>query len=155
MTVQKKIKCYPHVINYFKEVPFCNIYSEKLNIKRLEKIDFLPELPFYEELNVIKTKNALKGCAMSYKVESAEEKGSIIQLEASKLSIKDLFNDLLDETKSFKCRINTKILLKKTKALKLTLLLLILIQQQKKWQTIKLILTNLFKKFRTELFGSS
>ena len=69
---------------------------------------------------------------MSYKVESGEEKGSIVQLEASKLSIKDLFNDLLDETKGFKCQINTKIILKKTKALKLTLLLLILIQQQKK-----------------------
>ena len=38
---------------------------------------------------------------MSYKVESAEEKGSVIHLEASKSSIKDLSNDLLDETKRF------------------------------------------------------
>ena len=56
---------------------------------------------FDEELNVIKTDNAFKGCAMSYKVESAEEKGSVIHLEASKSSIKDLSNDLLDETKRF------------------------------------------------------
>ena len=56
---------------------------------------------FDEELNVIKTDNAFKGFAMSYKVESAEEKGSVIHLEASKSSIKDLSNDLLDETKRF------------------------------------------------------
>ena len=56
---------------------------------------------FDEELNVIKTDNAFKGCAMSYKVESVEEKGSVIHLEASKSSIKDLSNDLLDETKRF------------------------------------------------------
>ena len=32
---------------------------------------------------------------MSYKIEIIEEKDPIVQLEASKLSIKDLFNDLL------------------------------------------------------------
>ena len=52
---------------------------------------------------------------MSYKVESAEEKWSIIQFEASKSSIKDLSNDLLDETKSFECQINSRILFKKDK----------------------------------------
>ena len=30
-------------------------------IKRLEYIDLLSELPFYEELNVIKTDHAFKG----------------------------------------------------------------------------------------------
>ena len=32
---------------------------------------------------------------MSYKIEIIEEKDPIVQLEASKSSIKDLFNDLL------------------------------------------------------------
>ena len=36
-------------------------------------------------------------------------------IEASKSSIKDLFNDLLDETKGFKYEITVKILLKKCK----------------------------------------
>ena len=39
----------------------------------------------------------------------------IVQLEASKSSIKDLFNDLLNETKGFKYQITVKVLLKKYK----------------------------------------
>ena len=33
---------------------------------------------------------------MSYKVETIEKKDLIVQLEASKLSIKDMFNDILN-----------------------------------------------------------
>ena len=33
---------------------------------------------------------------MSYKVEIIEKKDPIVQLEASKLSIKDMFNDILN-----------------------------------------------------------
>ena len=39
---------------------------------------------------------------MSYKVELVEKKDPLIQLEISKSSIKDLFDDLLGETKGFK-----------------------------------------------------
>ena len=39
----------------------------------------------------------------------------IVQLEASKSSIKDLFNDLLNETRGFKYQITVKVLLKKYK----------------------------------------
>ena len=49
---------------------------------------------------------------MSYKVEITERKYSIVQLEASKSSIKDLFSDLLNETKGFKNQITVKVLLK-------------------------------------------
>ena len=42
---------------------------------------------------------------MLYKVEIIDKKGLIVQLEASKSSIKDLFNDLLNETKGFKYRL--------------------------------------------------
>ena len=42
---------------------------------------------------------------MSYNVEMAERKDQIVQLEASKLSIKDLLSNLLDETKGFKYQI--------------------------------------------------
>ena len=38
---------------------------------------------------------------MSYKVEIIERKDPIVQSEASKSSIKDLFSDLLNETKGF------------------------------------------------------
>ena len=52
---------------------------------------------------------------MSYKVEIIEKKDPIVQLEASKSSIKDLFSDLLNETKGFKYQITVKALLKKYK----------------------------------------
>ena len=52
---------------------------------------------------------------MSYKVEIVDKKDLILQLEASKSSIKDLFNDLLNETKGFKYQITVKVLLKKYK----------------------------------------
>ena len=50
---------------------------------------------------------------MLYKVEIAERKDPIVQLEASKLSIKDLFSNLINEIKSFKYQITVKVLLKK------------------------------------------
>ena len=90
MAVQKIIKSHPDVINYFKELPFFNTYFEKLKIKHLKNIDLLSELPFFEKLSVIKTNHALKGCAMGYKVELVEKKDPLIQLKASKISIKDL-----------------------------------------------------------------
>ena len=59
MTVQKKTKFHPGVINYFKELPFYNRYIKKPKIKLLKNIDLLSELHFDEELNVIKTDHAL------------------------------------------------------------------------------------------------
>ena len=102
-------------IDYFKELPFYNASIEKPKIKRLTNINLLAELPFYEQLSVIKTDQAFSGYARSYKVEIVEKKDSIVQLEASKSSIKDLFNDLLNETKGFKYQITVKVLLKKYK----------------------------------------
>ena len=102
MAVLSKIKPYFDAVDYFKELPFYNKPIKKPKVKRLKNIDRLIELPFYEQLNVIKTDQAFSGYAMSYKVEIVERKDPIIQLEASKSSIKDLFNDLLNETKGFK-----------------------------------------------------
>ena len=52
---------------------------------------------------------------MLYKVKIVKRKDPIVQLEASKSSIKDLFNDLLNETEGFKYQITVKVLLKKYK----------------------------------------
>ena len=65
-------------------------------MKRLKNIDLLAEQPFYEQLNIIKTDQAFKGYAI------VERKDLVVQLEASKSSIKDLFTDLSNETKGFK-----------------------------------------------------
>ena len=110
MAALKKIKCNPDIVNYFKELPFY-----KKHIKRLKNVDLLSELPFYEELNVIKTNHAFRGYAMSYKVTIIEKQDPIKQLEASKSSIKDLLNDLSNDlpnnTKSYvkKCKPNGEI----------------------------------------------
>ena len=131
MTVKKKIRFHPHVVDYFKKLPFYNKHIEKPKIKRLKNIDLLSELPFYEELNVIKTNHAFREYTMSYKVKLVQKKDPIKQLEANKSSIKDLFCDLLDETKGFKYQMTLKVTKKNTKLLKLNLLQFISIQQQK------------------------
>ena len=100
-------------VDYFKELPFYNVPIEKPKIKCLKNIDLLFELHFYNQLNIIKTNHSFSGYAMSHKVEIVDKKDVIVQLEASKSSIKDLFNDLLSETKGFKYQITVKVLLKK------------------------------------------
>ena len=101
------------IVDFFKELPSFNASIEKPKIKRLKNVDLLAELPFHDQLNINKTDQAFKGYARSYKVEIVDKKDLIVQLEASKSSIKDLFNDLLNEIKSFKYQINVKVLLKK------------------------------------------
>ena len=50
---------------------------------------------------------------MSFKVEIIERKDPINQLKASKSTIKDLFSDLLNETRGFKYQITLKRSVKK------------------------------------------
>ena len=129
MAVLSKIKPHSDAVDYFKELPFYNKPIKKPKVKRLKNIDQLIELPFYEQLDVIKTDQALSGYAKSYKVEIVEKKDPIVQLKASKLSIKNLFSDLLNETKGFKYQITVNVLLKNTSSMeKLNLLQFILIQ---------------------------
>ena len=120
------------MVDYFKELPIYKKHIEKPKNKRLKNVDLHSELPFYEELNGIKTNHAFRIYSISYKVELIEKKDPIKQLEASKWSIKDLLNDLLNETKGFKYQIILKVMLKNTSQMeKLNLLQFILIQQQK------------------------
>ena len=77
MTVLKKIKSHPGVINWFKELPFYNTYIEKPNITEVINTDLLSELLFHEELNVVQTDHTFKGYAVSNKVELIEKKRSI------------------------------------------------------------------------------
>ena len=129
MAVLPKIKSHSDAVDCFKEHPFYNKFIEKPKVKRLKSIDRLAELSFYEQLSVIKTNQTFRGYAMSYKVEIIERKYPIVQLEASKSSIKDLVSDLLNETNGLKCQITVKVLLKNTSPMeKLNLLQFILIQ---------------------------
>ena len=82
-------------VEYSKELPFYKKPIEKPKIKRLKNIDWLIEVPFYKQLSVTKLNQAFQGYAISCKVELIEKKDRIVQLEATKSSIKDLFTDLL------------------------------------------------------------
>ena len=55
MTILSKIKSHSDAADYFKELSFYNKPIEKPKVKRLNNIDGLVELPFYEQLSVIKT----------------------------------------------------------------------------------------------------
>ena len=114
MAILSKRKSHPDAVDYFKELPFYNKPIEKPKVKHLKNIDQLAEIPFYEQLSVIKANQAFR-YVMSYKVEIVERKIPIVQLETTKSSIKDLFSDLLNETKGFKYQITVKVLLKKYK----------------------------------------
>ena len=91
------------------ELPFYNKPIKKSKVKRLKNIDQLAEFPVYEQLIVIKPNQAFRGYAKSYKVKIVERKDPIVQLEASKSSIKDLFSILLIKTKGFKYQITVKV----------------------------------------------
>ena len=129
--MKKKVKSHSDVIVYLKELPFYNKYIKKRKIKRLKNIDLLFELPFLEELNIIKTNHAVREYAMSYKVKLVEKKDPIEQLEASKSSIND--KRMRDRIMKQKYQITLKVVFKNAKALKLNLLHFISIQQQKRW----------------------
>ena len=111
MTVLSKI----NKANYFKEFPFYNSFIEKPKIKRLTNTNLLAGLPFHNQLSIIKTDQAFSVYARSYRFEIVERKDPIVQLEASKLSIKNLFSNLINEIKGYKYQITVKVLLKKYK----------------------------------------
>ena len=100
--------------------------NEKLNAKKtlIDQLNVIKE----EQLSIIKEDQAFRGYAMTYKVEIIEKKDPIVQLEASKSSIKDLFSDLINETKGF-IRLLQKVCLKNASSIeKLNLNQFILIQ---------------------------
>ena len=110
IAVLSKIKPHSDAVDCFKELSFYKKPIEKPKVKRLKSFDWLAE-----QLSIIKTNQAFRGYAMSYKVEIIEKKYPILQLKASKSSIKDLFNDLLNDTKGFKYQITVKVFSKKYK----------------------------------------
>ena len=73
---------------FLKEQQFYNAPIVKPKIKHLNNVDMLRELPFYEELNILKTAKAFKRYARSYSIEIIKDKDGnmndpLAQLEAS------------------------------------------------------------------------
>ena len=58
MAIKTNINSHPDVVECFKENLSYNKHIEKPKIRRLKKIDFVFELPFYKKLNIIKINHA-------------------------------------------------------------------------------------------------
>ena len=78
MVVLSERKPHSDAVHYFKELRFYNKLIKKPKVKCLKNIDRLAELPFYEQLSIIKTNQAFTGYAMSYKVTIIERKVPIV-----------------------------------------------------------------------------
>ena len=88
---------------------------KKPSTKHLKNIVMLHENPFYDELSIVKISQAFRRYAKRNKIEIIDSKDPLALLEASKLSITDLYKDLLDEIKGFKYQVTLKDLLRKQK----------------------------------------
>ena len=99
--------------NLLKILPFYNILIDFPRIKRLSNAELLYELPFYDSLNIKEISKAFKRYAESFRIEIIDLKYPLIQLNATKSSIKDLFKDLLYEMKGFKYQITMNVSLSK------------------------------------------
>ena len=99
----------------FKILPFYDSYIEKTKIKKLGNVELLKELPFYDELSIIKNKTAFTGYARTYQIEFVDKKDVVVQLKSSEIVTKELFKDLLVELKVFKYEITLCVLLSKVK----------------------------------------
>ena len=69
----------------FRLLPFYDTYIEKPRIKKLNNIELLKELPFHDELSIVKNKTAFSGYAQSYNIEIVDKKDVVIQSKASEL----------------------------------------------------------------------
>ena len=107
-----KIKSHSDAVEYFKKLPFYSKSIKKPNVKFLSNIGRLAELPFYEQLNVIKTNQVFQRICKVVQSWNNLKKVPILLSEASKSSIKNLFSDLLNETKGFNYQNTVKVLLK-------------------------------------------
>ena len=86
----------------FKILPFYDSYVEKPKIKKLGNVELLKELPFYDELSIVKNNTAFSGYARSYKIEIVDKRDVVVQSKSSEIVIREIFKVLLIELKWFK-----------------------------------------------------
>ena len=96
-----------------QEQPFYKQPIKNPRIKKLRNFESLRKLPFYDDINISRKERAFKRYAETYKVEIINNKNLSDSLSVSKNSIKNLFDELLREKRSFKYVLNIKIILKK------------------------------------------
>ena len=93
------------------EQPFYKQPIKNPSIKKLRNFELLRELPFYDDINILRKERAFKKYTKTYVVEIIDNKNLSDLLSVSKNSIKNLFDDLLRERRGFKYIISVKKLL--------------------------------------------
>ena len=63
----------------FQLLPIYDSYIEKPKVKKLNNVQLLKELPFYDELSIVKNKTAFSGYARSYKFEIVDKRDVTVQ----------------------------------------------------------------------------
>ena len=86
---------------------------KKLGIKKLKNYELLRELPFYDDINILRKEKTFKQYAETYDIEIIQNKNLSNSLVISKPAIKYLFSDLLRDKNAFKYVLTAKISLKK------------------------------------------
>ena len=71
----------------FKILPFYDSYIEKPKVKKLNNVQLMKELPFYDKLSIVKNKTAFSGYPQSYKIEIVDKKDVIVQLKSSEIAL--------------------------------------------------------------------
>ena len=100
-----------YILNYNYNLNFIDVPE----IKKVSIVQLMKELPFYNELNIVKINNAFSGYARTYKIEIVNKRDVVVQLKNSEINLKELFKGLLIELKGFKYQITLKVLLSKAK----------------------------------------
>ena len=77
--------------------PFYKQPIKNPSIKKLGNFELLRELPFYNDINILRKEKTFKKYAETYEVEIINNKSISDSLSVSKNSIKDLFDELLRE----------------------------------------------------------
>ena len=54
----------------------------------MNDVQLLKELPFYDELSIVKNKTAFGGYARSYKTEIVDKRNVVVQLKANEIVVK-------------------------------------------------------------------
>ena len=98
------------LIKYLRFYHFVTVILKNRRLKKLNNVQLLQELPFYDDLSIVKNKTAFSGYA-----QIVDKRDVVVQLKASEISIVELFKDLLTELKGFKYQITLAVLLSKMK----------------------------------------
>ena len=85
----------------------------KPRIKKLINQELLRQLPFYDEVNILRNERTFRGYAKIYKVKIINNRKLTDLLSVIKNRIKNLFDELLREKRGFEYIISVKIILKK------------------------------------------